>query len=84
MKRLLLLGAGHAQLAVLAALARRRIPGAEVVLVSPNERFIYSGRVPGLIAGRFDESECSSIAAETGSVRHGATMASRDSRCVIV
>lgn len=59
MKRLLLLGAGHAHLAVLAALARRRIPGADVVLVSPNERFIYSGRVPGLMAGRFDQNECS-------------------------
>ena len=40
MNRLLLLGAGHAQLAVLAALARQRMPGAEVLLVSPGERLI--------------------------------------------
>ena len=31
MKRVLLLGAGHAQLAVLAALARRRLPDAETL-----------------------------------------------------
>ena len=59
MKRLLLLGAGHAQLAVLAALARERMPGAEVVLVSPGERLIYSGMVPGLISGRYGDDDCS-------------------------
>ena len=59
MKRLLLLGAGHAQLAVLAALAKRRMAGAEVMLVSAAERQVYSGMVPGLIAGRFSDAECS-------------------------
>ncbi len=58
MKRVLLLGAGHAQLAVLAALARRRLPGAEVRLVSAQERPLYSGMVPGLIAGRYAEGDC--------------------------
>ena len=58
MKRLLLVGAGHAQLAVLAALARRRLPGAEVLLVSASDRLVYSGMVPGLIAGRYSEDEC--------------------------
>ena len=60
MKRVLLLGAGHAQLAVLEALARlKRLPPAEWLLVSPGERFLYSGRVPGWVAGRFDYSQCS-------------------------
>ena len=59
MKRVLLLGAGHAQLAVLAALARRRLPDADVMLVSASERQIYSGMVPGLIAGRYSIDECS-------------------------
>ena len=59
MKRLLLLGAGHAQLAVLAALARRRMPGAEVLLVSPGERLLYSGMVPGLISDRYRADDCS-------------------------
>jgi pyridine nucleotide-disulfide oxidoreductase family protein len=58
MKRVLLLGAGHAQLAVLAALARRRLAGAEVRLVSASGRQIYSGMVPGLIAGRYREDDC--------------------------
>ena len=59
MKRLLLLGAGHAQLSVLVALARERMPGAEVLLVSPGERLIYSGMVPGLISGRYVQDDCS-------------------------
>ena len=59
MKRVLLLGAGHAQLAVLAALAQRRLPEADVVLVSASERQIYSGMVPGLIAGRYSVEDCS-------------------------
>ena len=59
MKRLLLLGAGHAHVAVLAALAQQRIATAEVLLVTPHERQIYSGMVPGLIAGRYRSDECS-------------------------
>ena len=59
MKRLLLLGAGHAQLSVLSALARRRMAGAEVLLVTASERLVYSGMVPGLIAGRWREADCS-------------------------
>jgi pyridine nucleotide-disulfide oxidoreductase family protein len=58
MKRVLLLGAGHAQVAVLAALARRRLPGAEVLLVSASEHLIYSGMVPGLMAGRYSQDDC--------------------------
>jgi len=58
MTRVLLLGAGHAQLSVLAALATLRLPGAEVLLVSAGERLIYSGMVPGLIAGRYAIDDC--------------------------
>jgi pyridine nucleotide-disulfide oxidoreductase family protein len=60
MKRLLLLGAGHAQLAVLAGLARRRMAeGVEVMLVSASARQVYSGMVPGLVAGRYSLEDCS-------------------------
>jgi len=59
MKRVLLLGAGHAQVAVLAALAQQRIAGAEMVLVSATERLVYSGMVPGLMAGRYSADDCS-------------------------
>ena len=57
MKKVLLLGAGHAQLSVLQALARPRLPGGDVLLVTPYPRQIYSGMVPGLIAGRYAEDE---------------------------
>jgi len=49
----LLLGAGHAQLAVLAALGREHMPGAQVTLVTTHERQLYSGMVPGVVARRF-------------------------------
>jgi len=58
MKRVLLLGAGHAQLSVLQALARARLPSAQVLLVTAHEHHFYSGMVPGLIAGRYTESQC--------------------------
>ena len=59
MKRVLLLGAGHAQVGVLAALAQRRLADAEVLLVSATERLVYSGMVPGLMAGRYRLEDCS-------------------------
>ena len=58
MRRVLLLGAGHAQLSVLEALAQQRLPGAEVLLISAGERLIYSGMLPGLIAGRYAIDDC--------------------------
>jgi selenide,water dikinase len=57
MKKLLLLGAGHAQLSVLEALARQRMPGGDLLLVTPYPRQLYSGMVPGVIAGRYTEDE---------------------------
>jgi pyridine nucleotide-disulfide oxidoreductase family protein len=58
MKKVLLLGAGHAQLSVLQALAQARLAGGDVLLVTPYPRQLYSGMVPGLIAGRFGENDC--------------------------
>jgi pyridine nucleotide-disulfide oxidoreductase family protein len=58
MKKVLLLGAGHAQLSVLQALARQRLPGGDMLLVTPHTRQFYSGMVPGLIAGRYAEDDC--------------------------
>lgn len=53
MKRLLLLGGGHAHVHVLRELGRERIAGAEVTLVTPFARQMYSGMVPGVIAGHY-------------------------------
>ena len=53
MKRLLLVGPGHAHLFVLEALARAPWPGVETVLVSRGRTQLYSGRVPGYLAGQY-------------------------------
>ena len=58
MKRLVLAGGGHAHLHVLKALAARRWPGVEVLLVTPNLRQIYSGMVPGWMAGHYELDQC--------------------------
>ncbi len=57
MKKVLLLGAGHAQLSVLAALKQQRLAGGDLLLVTAHPRQLYSGMVPGLIAGRYAEDE---------------------------
>ncbi len=53
MKRLVLVGPGHAHLFVLEGLARAPLPGVEVVLVSQGTRQLYSGMVPGYLAGQY-------------------------------
>ena len=58
MKRLLLLGGGHAHVHVLQALAREPLPATEVCLVSPYTRQMYSGMVPGLVAGHYRAEQC--------------------------
>jgi pyridine nucleotide-disulfide oxidoreductase family protein len=52
-KKLLLLGGGHAHVHVLQALAREPLAGAEVALVTPFARQLYSGMVPGVVAGHY-------------------------------
>ena len=58
MKRLLLLGGGHAHVEVLDALARQAMAGWEVRLVSPYRRQVYSGMLPGWIAGHYPIEAC--------------------------
>jgi pyridine nucleotide-disulfide oxidoreductase family protein len=57
MKRLLLAGGGQAQMFVLRELARRRPKDVEVVLVTPYDRQIYSGMLPGWVAGHYQLPE---------------------------
>jgi pyridine nucleotide-disulfide oxidoreductase family protein len=57
-KRLVLVGGGHAHLSVLEALARGRPRGVETVLVTPSRFQIYSGMLPGWMAGHYDQSQC--------------------------
>lgn len=58
MKRLLLLGGGHAHVKVLADLAARPLAGWSVHLVSPYRRQIYSGMLPGWVAGHYPIESC--------------------------
>jgi selenide,water dikinase len=59
MKRLVLLGGGHAHIEVLRQLAASPLPGVLATLVTPSHRFIYTGMVPGVIAGHYTFPECS-------------------------
>jgi pyridine nucleotide-disulfide oxidoreductase family protein len=58
MKRLVMLGGGHTHLHVLAAMAREPMPGVQAVLATPHPRQIYSGMLPGWIAGHYTLDEC--------------------------
>jgi pyridine nucleotide-disulfide oxidoreductase family protein len=57
-KRLLLLGGGHAHVHVLQALAQQPLPGIATTLVTPHARQMYSGMVPGLVAGHYHAGAC--------------------------
>jgi selenide,water dikinase len=56
-KRLVLIGAGHAHIEVLRSLVVEPLAGVEVTVVSPYPWFTYSGMVPGLIAGHYEIDE---------------------------
>lgn len=58
MKKVLLLGGGHAHLHVLHRLARKPWSHVQVTLVSPYDRQIYSGMVPGWVAGHYGIEDC--------------------------
>ena len=58
MKRLILAGGGHAHLSVLETLARNQPGGIETVLVTPSRLQIYSGMLPGWMAGHYLQREC--------------------------
>ena len=52
-QRLLLLGGGHAHVQVLQAFAQRPVPGLELTLLTPHAPQVYSGMVPGVLAGHY-------------------------------
>lgn len=58
MKRLVLVGGGHAHLSVLQALAHGKLADIEVVLVTPNSHQNYSGMLPGWMAGHYTRPQC--------------------------
>lgn len=58
MKRLVLIGGGHAHLSVLEALAAQRPGDVEVTLITPSPRQNYSGMLPGWISGHYPLAAC--------------------------
>ena len=58
MKHLVLAGAGHAHLVVLEALAHRPLRDVRVTLLSPVGEQVYSGMLPGWMAGLYTRREC--------------------------
>ncbi|TAM55895.1 MAG: FAD-dependent pyridine nucleotide-disulfide oxidoreductase [Paraburkholderia sp.] len=57
-RHLLLLGGGHANIHLLEALVHDPLPDIRVTLVSPYRMQIYSGMLPGWIAGQYRLDEC--------------------------
>ncbi len=70
MRRLLLVGGGHAHLGVLKMLATQPIAGWAVTLVSASSRQIYSGMLPGWVAGHYSIDECSIPLADLAARAH--------------
>jgi pyridine nucleotide-disulfide oxidoreductase family protein len=57
-KHLVLLGAGHAHVHVLHSLAQNRPAGLRITVIAPHPRQLYSGMVPGFVAGHYTLDEC--------------------------
>ncbi len=55
--RLVLVGGGHAHVQVLRGLAMRPLAGAHVTLVVDDPIAVYSGMVPGFVAGQYRQDE---------------------------
>lgn len=58
MKRLVLLGGGHSHVHVLDAFSRQTPRDAQVTLVTPHPLQMYSGMLPGWLAGHYRLREC--------------------------
>jgi len=56
-KRLLLIGAGHAHAVVLRALAKEPLLGARIDFVSAHGVELYSGMLPGVVAGHYEQAD---------------------------
>ncbi len=82
MKRLVLLGGGHAHVKVLDDLADQPLAGWDVHLVSPYRRQIYSGMLPGWIAGHYPIEACAialdSLAARSAAALHETSVVALD------
>lgn len=58
MKKVVLIGGGHAHLSVLRAMAQRTLRGVELIMVTPSTHQTYSGMLPGWVAGHYTLDDC--------------------------
>ncbi len=58
MKHLVMLGAGHAHVHLLSTLAAHPPAGVQITLVAPHPRQLYSGMMPGFVAGHYALQDC--------------------------
>lgn len=54
----MLLGAGHAHVQVLQSLAERRPANLKITLIAPAPQLLYSGMLPGFVAGHYALNQC--------------------------
>lgn len=81
MKRLVLLGAGHAHVHVLKAIGNALDPAVSVTLVTPVDRQVYSGMLPGYVAGHYALADCGIDLAPLA--RHGRALVVRSAATLI-
>lgn len=58
MKKLLLIGAGHAHVEVLRQFSLHPAANAAITMVSPQRQMTYAGMLPGLVAGHYTAGQC--------------------------
>ncbi len=58
MKKLVIIGGGHAHVEVLRQFGTRGLAGVDITLVSPSRHTPYSGMLPGLVAGHYTFAQC--------------------------
>jgi pyridine nucleotide-disulfide oxidoreductase family protein len=58
MKHLVMIGAGHAHVHLLSTLAGQPLAGVQITLIAPSPRQLYSGMVPGFVAGHYALEDC--------------------------
>ena len=58
LKNLVLLGLGHAHVQVLRGLAHSRPADLNLTVIAPRPLAVYSGMVPGFVAGHYTAEQC--------------------------